>query len=247
MSKFDLNPKELYDVLQKKGVDKLYHANTVATARLYLEHQCLLSRQYVETNNLYQTPQYTDEKDKKLGIYDDIFLDMVDIHDYLRRPNFYGPLLFVFTTDILLSGLFETVRITKTNPSKWSVGGSEEDWYYSDMNDFEGNYMIGNKILDVGKMIIIKGNDGQLPLENYCVKLILDNPNLHVPVEGQNLYLIDIIKTYFEPLFADEFYNHVEKEVRHKNIHRGCSCWTKYKNKFNYEMPDFRRLFHKEP
>jgi hypothetical protein len=81
--KYDLNPTELYNFLQKKNIKYLYHANTVATSLLYVEQKSLLSRQYVEDNNLYQTSQYTDAKDKILGIYDDIFLDMVDIHSYL--------------------------------------------------------------------------------------------------------------------------------------------------------------------
>lgn len=247
MSKFDLDPKALHDILKKKGIDKLYHANTVATSRLYLQHENLLSRQYVETENLYQTPQYTDDKDKKLGIYDDIFLDMVDIHDYLRTPNFYGPFLFVFSIDILLSGLVKTITITKTNPSNWNIGGNEEDCYYSDIDDFEKDYMVGDKINDVGKMIIIKDVNGRLPLLPYCTKFILDNPNIHVENENETLYLVEVVKTYFESLFSNDIYNLIEKVIRHKNAIMVCSCWRKYKLKFNRDMPDFRRLFHKTP
>lgn len=114
---YDLNPAE-YNSLKKKKLE-LYHANTVATSLLYLEQKSLLSRQFVKENNLYQTLQYTDEKDKALGIYDNIFLDMVDIHSYLSRPNFYGPFLFIFNIEILVSGIIEAVSITKKNPVNW--------------------------------------------------------------------------------------------------------------------------------
>ncbi|THF47923.1 hypothetical protein E6C50_15940 [Flavobacterium supellecticarium] len=248
MSRFDLNAEEVYEILQKKGIKKLYHANTVATSRLYLEKEYLLSRQYVEDNKLYQTSQYTDDKDKLLGIYDDIFLDMVDIHDYLRKPNFYGPFLFVFSSEILRSNLFSTVRITKKNPASWSLSENEDNWYYSEIKDFEIDYMSGNKVLDVGKMIIIKKTNSKLSLIPHCVEFILDNPNIVVvDHEGKESYIVDVVKKYFYEVFPVNKYDHIIKSIRHKNVLLKCSCWRKYNYKFKTDINDFRRLFHKTP
>ena len=74
-SEFDLNPIDLYDILRSKGINQLFHANTVATSITFLNEAHLLSRKYVEDNKLFQTAQYSDEKDKAFDIYDDIFVD----------------------------------------------------------------------------------------------------------------------------------------------------------------------------
>ena len=50
MSKFNLNTTELYDILVKKGIANLYHANTVSTSITFLNHKNLLSRKYIEDN-----------------------------------------------------------------------------------------------------------------------------------------------------------------------------------------------------
>jgi hypothetical protein len=244
---YDLNPAELYNFLKEKKILELYHANTVATSLLYLEQKSLLSRQFVEENNLCQTLQYTDEKDKALGIYDNIFLDIVDIHSYLSRPNFYGPFLFIFDIEILVSGIIEAVRITKKNPANWDPVGRTEDWYYSNIEDFKADYMQGDKIADVGKMIILQNLNGKLPIVPYCSRIILDNPDVHVTIDNQKIYLINIIKEYFEPYLLDSHYKKIDKEIRHKDLVIGCSCWKKYGSKFNKELADFRRLFHKTP
>lgn len=245
--KYDLNPEELYKFLQKKNITHLFHANTVATSLLYLEHKNLLSRQYVEDHKLYQTSQYTDEKDKKLGIYDDIFLDIVDIHSYLSRPNFYGPFLFVFNVEILISGLIEAVRITKKNPSAWDPEGNTDEWYYSKIEDFEADYMQGDRVADVGKMIILRNVGGRLPLLPYCLKFMLDNPDIKIKIEEEEIYLIERIKKYLEPFIIDPIYGNIKKEVRHKDVVVRCSCWKKYNFKFQKENSDFRRLFHYAP
>jgi hypothetical protein len=193
MSKFDLDKLELYDILLTKGINKLFHANTVATSITFLNQKNLLSREYAEHNNLPQTSQYTDEKDRKLGIYNDIFLDFVDIHSEWRRFNKYGPFLFVFSIEILKSDLIETVRITRSNPSGWNVAGPEDNQYYSDIKEFEKHYKKGNKLRDVGTMLILKNVEGKLPLEPFLEKMVFDNPNLFINHKNQKLYLSNLV------------------------------------------------------
>ena len=85
-------------VLDEKGVSRLFHANSVLTACTYLENGHLLSRAGVEGRGLRQTPQPSDEIDRKFGILGDIFLDGIDIHERARTkkaPNEYGPVLFI--------------------------------------------------------------------------------------------------------------------------------------------------------
>lgn len=58
----DLNAKEVHQILKTKGVTHLHHANTVTTSKSFLENKSLLSREFVERENLFQTGQNSDDK-----------------------------------------------------------------------------------------------------------------------------------------------------------------------------------------
>lgn len=247
MTKFDLNPKDVYTVLKNKKISNLYHANTISTSITYLKEKNLLSRKYADDNNLNQTEQYSDELDKKYGIWDDIFLDALDIHEYLRRPNLYGPFLFSFNLELLNSGIVSFIRITKKNPVNWKDGETEDDWYYSNLEEFENSYLKGNKYQDVGKMFILKGLNGKLPLKPYLNKFILDNSNIIVNYNNVGTYLSEILTTKFTEVFEQYGYNEIEKQLRHKTAIINCSCWNKYKYISKNDFQDFRRLFHPTP
>ncbi|MBK8653103.1 MAG: hypothetical protein IPN20_04190 [Haliscomenobacter sp.] len=92
--KVDLCAREAHRILKSKGVTHLHHANTVTTSKSFLENKALLSREYIEANNLFQTGQDSDRKDKKFGIHGFVFLDGKDLASYFSRPNHYGPILF---------------------------------------------------------------------------------------------------------------------------------------------------------
>lgn len=57
MENYALPSKEVYRILREKGLQYLYHANTVATSLTFIKQNALLSRHYVEANNLVQTWQ----------------------------------------------------------------------------------------------------------------------------------------------------------------------------------------------
>ncbi|MBR3278797.1 MAG: hypothetical protein IKG01_07895 [Lachnospiraceae bacterium] len=93
--------------------DRLFHANSVKTAVSFIRNKGLFSRAYGEARGL-QTAQDSDQADKLLGIYNDIFFDNVDIpHISGTNRSAYGPVMFVLRPDVL-SG--HKVRILKSNP-----------------------------------------------------------------------------------------------------------------------------------
>lgn len=65
---------EIKSILKAKGVENLFHANTVCTAITFLKYGGLLSRGAVENMGLIQTSQISDNDDKKYGVFYDIFL-----------------------------------------------------------------------------------------------------------------------------------------------------------------------------
>ncbi len=246
-TEFDLNKDELYEILCAKGIENLYHANTIATSITFLNEQNLLSRKYVIDHGLFQTEQYSDEMDKRFNIWDDIFLDAMDIHTEFRRPNKYGPFLFSFNTNLIKSDDVKNVRITKINPVRWKTSQSESDWYYSDLNEFEDKYRKGNKIKDVGSMIILKDINGKFPLRPYLNKLILDNPNLIVNYKNEQQYLANILTQKINEVVSQNEFNGIQKHLRHKHNILNCDCWLKYNYFHLRDFKELKRLFHPNP
>jgi hypothetical protein len=244
MPNYNLNTAELYDILLKKGITHLYHANTVSTSITFLNHKSLLSRKYVEDNKLFQTTQYSDDKDKKFDIYDDIFLDFVDIHEEWKRYNKYGPFLFAFSIELLKSDEVNSLRITKKNPVHWKVTESEEDWYYSNLKDFDDNYRKGNKLKDVGTMIILKDLNGKLPLRPNIKKFIFDNPNLFVDYKSEKQYLSQLLGTELKKIVNENDFTDIERVLRHKHKIFRCSCWHQYNIMLWRDLNNLKRLFH---
>lgn len=77
----EISRGDLSAVLRNNRVWLLYHENTVVTSVNFLREGALLSRAEVERRGLYQSPQpKSDKKDKRYGVWDDVFTDTVDIH-----------------------------------------------------------------------------------------------------------------------------------------------------------------------
>lgn len=171
-----MKPREVYDVLKNIGVTNLHHANTVTTSCTFLEHGALLSRGYVERHDLKQTPQGSDDLDKRFRIWDDVFLDHVNIHHRGGRrkgPNQYGPVLFVLELAILLQLPSGTdVRVTRMNPIRWTANQKDEDRWFLASSDLSGNVSFG----DFDKMLVIRTPDGKIDFPDRKVKIMLDDP-----------------------------------------------------------------------
>lgn len=102
-----LNNKDLYNFYKEKNINYLYHANTVGTTITYFQQNGILSRGAVENKGLFQTSQSSDDIDKILGVWDDVFIDTTDLHSYFNRQNHYGPILFEFLTELILNENYE--------------------------------------------------------------------------------------------------------------------------------------------
>jgi len=192
----DLDSKEVFKILKTKGITHFHHANTVTTAKSYLEANALLSREYIEKNKLFQTGQSSDSKDKEFGIHNFIFLDAKDLADFFSRPNDYGPVLFKLDLKLLLSEDIPTVRISRENPFYWKDSNALNDQYYNNLDDFKNEYSTGNKLRDGKTMFMITTLDGSLSLEKYLQEITVDNPHL---IFTDNRKLITTITDFLEP------------------------------------------------
>lgn len=172
----------VFEALSEKGVEYLHHANSVATACQFLRSRALLSRGTVERLGITQTPQDSDEIDRRYSIWFDVFMDSVDIHQRARRANIYGPVLFVFDIGLIDRTGTGRLWVTKLNPTKWA-GKSEKQRWFQDKDDLEENFILGQ----FDQMILARHSGGELPFKGHLRKIILDDPR-HEDDEGIDTY-----------------------------------------------------------
>lgn len=152
----------------EQNITDLYHANSVLTSLTFINQGGLLSRGAVEEKGLPQTSQISDEKDKKLGIWFDIFLDSDDYHSRIKDINKYGPVCFVYKIDILDWANLPDIKITNRNPINWS-SSVELNRYIKNVEE----YKKGN----IGQHITLVNTHEILPFNPYLKKIILDDPH----------------------------------------------------------------------
>jgi hypothetical protein len=155
------------------GVRCIHHANTVLTACQFLRAKSLLSRGTAARRGLKQTQQYTDELDKRYGIWFDVFVDSVDIHARASTENHYGPVLFVLDVDLIKKAYTGRVWVTKLNPTKWKGNPEHSRWFQS-REDLKDNFAYGT----FDHMIVFRHCGGELPFGSYLREIILDDPHL---------------------------------------------------------------------
>lgn len=78
----------LHQILTDKGFTHFHHANTIATAITFIESKGLLSRGEVERRGLIQTKQASGEDDKTYDVWNDVFLDILDLHVFFLAKIF---------------------------------------------------------------------------------------------------------------------------------------------------------------
>lgn len=166
-------PQEVKRVLCSHGVQKLYHANTVATSLSFLRAGGLLSRGYAEELGTQQTPQQSDDSDREFGVYYDIFFDATDIHEAARNLNFYGPVTFVYSLDVLdMPGI--QVKVTKVNPQYWEADWEDEDKYFITADDLRAEY----DRWDFGQHITLCNMHAPLSFSPYLQSVLLEDPQI---------------------------------------------------------------------
>lgn len=212
--------QEIYEVLVAKGVTRIFHANSVKTGVSQLRLGGLASRQRVEHNRLPQTNQYTDDLDRRLGIWNDIFLDTVNIHSQISDRNKYGPVLFEMSVEMLRSlPTPSRVLITRSNPSKWQVGALEAGCYFLNKSELGKGVGIGN----FDHMLVIRTPNGLIPFANFLQRITLDEPRL---INGESAEYV----TAKAALLRAAAINGVQVNIVRRNC-TDCSCITSYAKK----------------
>lgn len=167
-----LRSAEVKEIFESLGVDGLYHANTVATACSFLRKGGLLSRAAVEKLGLFQTPQSSDKIDKQVGVWGDIFLDTFDLHKWFARHNYYGPVLFKLSLDILDRTSLSGLRITKTNPKYWNEIIDPNERYFQTIQEVDEHFLR----TEAQHMVTFTESADVFPFGNDLISIIIDDP-----------------------------------------------------------------------
>jgi|APMI01.1.fsa_nt_gi hypothetical protein len=219
--------QEIYEVLVAKGVERIFHANSVKTSVSQLRLGGLASRQLVEHNRLSQTNQYTDFLDRRLGIWNDIFLDTVDIHSQISDRNKYGPVLFEFSVEVLRNlPALSRVLITRSNPSKWQDEASEADCYFLSKFELDRGFRVGN----FDHMLVVRTQSGIVPFADFLQRIILDEPKV---INGESPEYV----TAKTVLLSEAETNGIQVDIVRRNC-ASCSCIASYAEK-NTRIPWF--------
>lgn len=213
-------------VLQEKGVEFLFHANTLSTSRTFMRSGAVLSRGTVEQRGLKQSPQYSDDIDKQYGIWFDVFLDTVDIHARANRDNQYGPILFVLNLDILLTQSAPPIWVTKKNPTSWVDGEPAADRWFQSIDELRASL---DKFA-FGQILVLRHIGGVLPLKGNLNRVIIDKLPDGLLTRQVNVesYCRGALMTTALPGLGGRYYNRVCRSR--------CQCQA------NYQAMDKARL-----
>ena len=212
----DLPSKVVWDVLEDRGIDTLYHANSVITACQFLRHRALLSRGSAGRLKVAQSAQYSDGIDKRHSLWFDVFADSVDIHDRARRVNRYGPVLFALDLEQLRGTYTGRMWVTKLNPTNWA-GTAVQDRWFRTKAELQQDFVRG----DFGQMIVFRHCGGALPIEKSLQEIILDDPRLEA--EG-----IDLHSAAVGALSLAMSDSGLDVPISKRECRRNCACRDEY-------------------
>lgn len=218
-----MNGPDLVPILKRKGIDKLYHANTVTTSCTFLQEGGLASRGYVDAHGLKQTPQASDATDKRYCIWHDVFFDTDDIHARIGNLNFYGPVLFTFDVDVLNQLPTGTeVRVTKSNPHpNWSANDTNADRYFLTTAEVGANLVKGR----FDHMIVLRTPQSILPFPSTPVEIVVDDPKKAVLTPGDPT---DAFIRAEQRLKDASRVRPTLIALQRRSCAAGCSCATEY-------------------
>jgi len=214
----EIPSKTVHEVLKNNGIDEIFHANSVITSCQFLRKGALLSRGTIARCGLYQTAQKSDQTDQKSGIWFDVFADSDDIHHRAKRANVYGSVLFVLDVELIAKAYTGKIWVTKLNPTKWNGKTHEERWFVS-AKDLEDNFVKGR----FDHMIVFRHCGGELSIQKYLKKVIVDDPRL-VSKPSK----IDYYSMAYGALQLSMTEGQVCAPIVKRKCPKGCTCQVEY-------------------
>ena len=216
----DLPSAQVIDILAAKGVEQIHHANSVLTSSQFLRKASLLSRGTVARRRLFQTPQKSDELDRKFSLWFDVFTDSVDIHDRARTANLYGPVLFVLGLEQLRKMYKGRLWVTKLNPTKCEDKKDDHRWFRS-IGELKERFTVGT----FDQMVVFRHSGGELPIKSCLTKIILDDPHHTYNAAGKGS---DVFSMAYGALLVSMTEGGIDVPIEKRICPNGCKCQERF-------------------
>ena len=228
LEQMQLHTDFLLDLLQQRGVRTLVHANTAVTTTHFITHQALLSRESVEHLGLCQTAQRSDAVDPVVGVWNDVFVDSVDIHTQGGVRNVYGPIVLEFDVEILRQACNGSMWVTKSNPEGWVGVADVERWFQSNEEITEGF-----NVNTFCQMFVFRDCNGELPFGDHLQQVTVDCPNRTINGVNAHDAAVDLLQTALTNSGLDV-------PIIKRNCRAGCRCGLAYPY---ISAPEIQSLF----
>jgi hypothetical protein len=226
-----LDNEGLFNFFQSKDIQVLYHSNTTKTSITYFNQNGILSRGAVENLGLNQTKQSSDEADKILNVWNDVFLDSTDLHSFFGRQNYYGPVLFEFDVSLIRNTDYE-FWITKNNPIYWNKDTALDERYFQDITELNNDW---DKYSRQKMMITIRNNSSPILFESIR-RVVVDDPRVTLIEDDIHLFN-ETVKIIKENILD----GHI---LKGKFKIRECvNCWCRDNYLKQVNAKDLKRLF----
>lgn len=225
-----------------KNIKYFHHVNTFQTSKTFIENNALLSRKYVSDNSLTQTTQSSDAIDIKYDVFDDIFVDGLDLHQHFNRNSPYGPIMFKLDLKLLTIPNFSKIYITKDNPTNWFSKPNLNDRYYNDIDEFEKDYRNSGKVKDGQIMFTFKNSSSTLKLNKFCREVIIDNPHIFSTDKSKSLGHITYDKIVAQ--LKNNGLGHIKVTLRHSDkTVPFCWCVSNYGQMRLLDKTKLRKMY----
>lgn len=217
----EINSSDFFNFLIEKGVTHLHHANTVTTSCTFLRKQQLIARGCMERDGENQTAQASDDNDKAQGVYFDLFLDSVDIHDRARKRNVYGPVMFKISVEKLLAMNLAPVWITKSNPMYWKEQTTQLEKWFQSLDEIKSEFVVGR----FNQMVVLRHVGGVLNLNECLEEIVIDDPN--IMKKSYDLFVLSVGAIM---LARSASKIPLKAKVAKRQCADGCKCLAEYES-----------------
>nr|WP_315167441.1 hypothetical protein [uncultured Flavobacterium sp.] len=243
MENYKLPSKEIYQILRDKGLQYLYHVNTVSTSQTFIKQNALLSRGFVEENGLVQTDQKSDNEDKLYDVWNHVFLDAIDLHSLYSRANYYGPVAFLIKLELFNSPDLPYVHITKSNPMYWKLDTPIENKFYSTVEALKADYLTGKKLAS-RIMFTFRDPGRRISLSAFVVSIGIDRPELLINLRsGGTKNIGDYTFDQISKTLRDSGLSDIPVYHRHTHKKGYCACNFNYTYLYNFRQKEFLKRF----
>lgn len=219
----EIDNNQLYNFLKFNGLKYLYYTTNVLTTNELIKVGGFISIKKANDLKLSYSEYHKKSFYQKFDIYEDIFFNSFDYHNFYLRPNYFGNVSFQVSIEILIDEATPPIAITKNNPLYWNK--SIKNMYYKDMDEYIKDFYKGINNIELYQQMcyVFKNCKDIIPFEPYLKSIIVDNPKFKVKKR-------DIFKISFKELRKTIKESNSKINLVERTCSNRCICKISYQD-----------------